>query len=131
MLNRSKPLVLGDPPLFAVILTMTAFGVAMVYSAGGYSFTDFVKVGVPIGLLEDRHCGRGAIGDEERVACPRSDFAFHSLHTILHHDVRPGLGRVRLRRGRNLVGTSRCDQHRGRKEGEDTLGCHADLQAGW
>ncbi|HUE96411.1 MAG TPA: rod shape-determining protein RodA [Longimicrobiaceae bacterium] len=34
MLNRSRPVVLGDPLLFGVILALTAFGVAMVYSAG-------------------------------------------------------------------------------------------------
>lgn len=34
MLNRSRPLTLGDPLLFGVVLTLTAFGIAMIYSAG-------------------------------------------------------------------------------------------------
>ena len=34
MLNRSRPLTLGDPVMFGVIITMTMFGIAMVYSAG-------------------------------------------------------------------------------------------------
>jgi rod shape determining protein RodA len=34
MIKRSRPLVLGDPILFMVVLALTVFGVAMVYSAG-------------------------------------------------------------------------------------------------
>jgi rod shape determining protein RodA len=34
MLRRTRHLALGDPVLFAVVLTLTTFGVAMVYSAG-------------------------------------------------------------------------------------------------
>ncbi|MEX2583082.1 MAG: rod shape-determining protein RodA [Gemmatimonadota bacterium] len=34
MLKRSRHLVLGDPVLFGVILALTTFGIAMIYSAG-------------------------------------------------------------------------------------------------
>src|SRR5690606_31862576 len=34
MIKRTRQLVLGDPVLFGVIISLTAFGVAMVYSAG-------------------------------------------------------------------------------------------------
>jgi len=34
MIKRSRTLVLGDPVLFGVVICLTAFGVAMIYSAG-------------------------------------------------------------------------------------------------
>ena len=34
MIKRSRPISLGDPAMFGVVLALTAFGVAMVYSAG-------------------------------------------------------------------------------------------------
>ena len=34
MMKRSRPVTLGDPAMFAVVLALTAFGIAMVYSAG-------------------------------------------------------------------------------------------------
>src|SRR5215213_6395696 len=34
MIKRTRPLVLGDPLLFGLVLCLTSFGIAMVYSAG-------------------------------------------------------------------------------------------------
>src|SRR5690606_3086195 len=34
MIRRSRNLVLGDPLMFGAVLALTAFGIAMVYSAG-------------------------------------------------------------------------------------------------
>src|SRR5688500_6319924 len=46
MIKRSRHLVLGDPLLFGVILCLTIFGIAMVYSAGVHDVPSTIVAGL-------------------------------------------------------------------------------------